>query len=197
MGHMLKHLNGSVLVVCTGNICRSPYIERALAQALADTSIEVTSAGTGALVGQPMDPQSVSRALAAGLAAPGIEGFVARQLTADMVRGADLIIAASRDHAGAAIQLSPRAMRYAFALPDLADLLDGASLNEINSARGATSVARVAAAAVARRGQAHPRQGESATIVDPYQQSEQVFDRMVEQINVHLPIVISALRGGH
>ena len=46
---------GSILVVCTGNVCRSPYIERRLRHELAGTGIEVTSAGTRALVGHDMD----------------------------------------------------------------------------------------------------------------------------------------------
>ena len=49
---------GSVLVVCTGNVCRSPYIERRLRHELAGTGIEVTSAGTRALVGRDMDAGS-------------------------------------------------------------------------------------------------------------------------------------------
>lgn len=184
--------NGQILVVCTGNICRSPYLERVLAAELAGTGIQVSSAGTGALVGQPMHVDSAKRALAAG-ADP--EGFLARQLTADMVRDADLVLAASRDHAGFATQLSPRALRYAFALPDLADLLVGATHREIAGSPGANQVARVAAAAMARRGEAHPRSGAAATIVDPYMQAAHVFDEMVRQINASLPIVVQALRG--
>jgi len=188
---MSDHLTGSVLVVCTGNVCRSPFIERSLAAALRDTQIRVSSAGTGALVGQGMDPGSARRGRAAGL---DVEDFRSRQVTVDMVREANLIIAASREHAGEVIALSPRAIKYAFSLPDLADLLDGASRNEINSALGATHVARVAATAVGRRGRAHPRQGDDALIVDPYLKDDRVFDAMVEQIDQHLPVVVAALR---
>ena len=41
-----------ILVVCVGNICRSPMAEVLLADALGDTG-RVSSAGIGALVGEP------------------------------------------------------------------------------------------------------------------------------------------------
>ncbi|GMA87571.1 hypothetical protein GCM10025868_28210 [Angustibacter aerolatus] len=46
-----------VLVVCTGNVCRSPLVERLLRQRLGTDAVDVSSAGTQALVGEPMtDP---------------------------------------------------------------------------------------------------------------------------------------------
>jgi protein-tyrosine phosphatase len=46
----------SVLVICTGNICRSPTAERRLRQLLPDKKID--SAGVGALVGHEADQQA-------------------------------------------------------------------------------------------------------------------------------------------
>ncbi|MCP5602776.1 protein tyrosine phosphatase, partial [Klebsiella pneumoniae] len=43
----------SILVVCTGNICRSPLAERILRKSLPGKKID--SAGTNALVGHPAD----------------------------------------------------------------------------------------------------------------------------------------------
>ncbi|EJL72843.1 protein-tyrosine-phosphatase [Variovorax sp. CF313] len=77
----------SVLVVCIGNICRSPMGEALIAAAL--PQLEVASAGVGALVGQPADP--IARQLMAerGL---DIESHRARQLTNLMCQQADLIL---------------------------------------------------------------------------------------------------------
>lgn len=47
----------SILVICTGNICRSPIAERVLRKALPGKKID--SAGIGALVGEPADPGAV------------------------------------------------------------------------------------------------------------------------------------------
>ena len=43
----------TILTVCTGNLCRSPAAERLLASKLGPT-VKVSSAGTHALVGQPI-----------------------------------------------------------------------------------------------------------------------------------------------
>ncbi|MGB1519557.1 MAG: glycine hydroxymethyltransferase, partial [Limisphaerales bacterium] len=51
-----------ILFVCTGNICRSPMAEGQLRSLLAqsgNTSIEVQSAGIGALAGQPPSQHAV------------------------------------------------------------------------------------------------------------------------------------------
>jgi len=57
----------SILTVCTGNVCRSPAVERLLSTELGPT-VQVSSAGTHALVGHP-----ISQPMAALLTASGIE----------------------------------------------------------------------------------------------------------------------------
>ncbi|AKU16100.1 hypothetical protein [Luteipulveratus mongoliensis] len=186
---------GRILVVCTGNICRSPYIERLLAAELRDTGIEVTSAGTGALVGAPMDPESEKRLMAAG--GDGT-GFVARQLTDEMVRETDLVLTATREHRTEVVQLEPKGLRKVFAVADLSDLTEGMSaadaepsfLDDPNDSR----VARIISAAARRRGEIHARTGEEAAIVDPFRRGPEVFDQMAAQIAVLLPNVIRVFR---
>lgn len=77
----------SVLVVCVGNICRSPTGERLFKRALPD--LDVRSAGLGALVGHAADKTASEVAAAQGLS---LEGHQAQQLTADMCRNVDLIL---------------------------------------------------------------------------------------------------------
>ena len=184
--------SGHVLVVCTGNICRSPYIERLLAHELGGTGITVSSAGTGALVGNPVDPGSVSLLTASGVNA---QDFAARQITTDMVREADLVIGATREHLGPVVQLAPRALRYSFALTDLSDLLDEVSDHDIDVAAGDNRVAKVAAAAISRRGTVNPRRPEESGIVDPFRRDTTVFTRMASQVGDSLPVIVEALRG--
>lgn len=182
---------GHVLVVCTGNVCRSPYIERVLAHELSGTGISVSSAGTGALVGQPIDPQSAHRIAATGA---DVDGFAARQVTREDIAAADLVIAVTRSHVDAVVELNPRALRSTFSLPDLSDLLAEARSSDIDAAPGPNRVAKVAATAVLMRGRAHPRQWSASGITDPFRQKSEVFDQMVWEIQETLPAVVRALR---
>ncbi|RTR05027.1 low molecular weight protein-tyrosine-phosphatase [Halomonas nitroreducens] len=93
-----------LLVVCTGNICRSPVGEALLRRAL--PHCRVASAGLGALVGEGMEPRARRLAEADGL---DVGGHVARQLDASMVRAADLVLVMSES------QRLAIAERYPFA----------------------------------------------------------------------------------
>lgn len=84
------------LVVCTGNICRSPMGEYLLRERLADRpTVEVASAGIGALVGHPADPTAVEI-----MAENGIDATAhrARQITAQMLADTDLVLAMDNSH---------------------------------------------------------------------------------------------------
>lgn len=87
-----------ILVVCLGNICRSPTAEavlRAKAEA-AGLAIEVDSAGTGAWhLGDPPHPPMVRAARAAGY---GMDGLRARRLERGDFDRFDLILAADEEN---------------------------------------------------------------------------------------------------
>lgn len=78
----------SILVVCTGNICRSPIGERLLQQKL--PTFTIASAGICALAGHPADSQAQKIAAMYGLS---LADHVARPLTATLMRQYDLILA--------------------------------------------------------------------------------------------------------
>lgn len=182
---------GRILVVCTGNVCRSPYIHLRLAHDLADLGIEVESAGTGALVGYPVDPGSAALLDAAGV--PWSE-FRARHLTAPIVERADLVLTATRTHRRAVVQEVPAALRKTFALTDFADLVEGLHPDDIEHVRGRSLVARVAAAAADRHHLVHARTDEDADIVDPFRRGREVFARMERDTVPSLDIVVRTLR---
>jgi protein-tyrosine phosphatase len=94
----------NVLVVCTGNICRSPTAEIVLRKTLLHRQIEVVSAGLSAVAGHGM-----CQSAAAVLKRNGHEDFVhvARQLDASMVRRADLILAMEIAQIRAIVTASP------------------------------------------------------------------------------------------
>jgi len=105
-----------VLVVCTGNICRSPAAERWLA-ALSDGSVSVASAGVAALVGADIDPAMAALMSAAGLR---VDGFAARQLTPPMIRHADLVLTMTASHRRWVVGRVPAAVRKTYTLLELA-----------------------------------------------------------------------------
>lgn len=83
----------SVLVVCTGNICRSPTAERRLRQLLPHMKID--SAGVGALVGHEADQQASLIAEKHGLS---LEGHKGQQFSAQLARQYDLILVMEQSH---------------------------------------------------------------------------------------------------
>lgn len=113
----------TVLLVCTGNVCRSPAAERVLAARLAGTGVRVVSAGTRAVVGAPASDPMVPLVEAAG---GTLDGFVARQLTAELVDGADLVLTMTREHRATVSVLSPAAVRRTATLREAAHLLRAA-----------------------------------------------------------------------
>jgi len=183
-----RRCDGGVLAVCTGNVCRSPFIERLLALAL-PPSFTVSSAGTAALVGEQMDPRAAAQVRLHG-GEP--EGFVARQLTTEMVAEADLVLTATRAHRAEVVSLWPRAMSYAFTLGDLGDLTQGlpaAARKDVDA-----PLAREAARTLAgRRGLVPPRRPKEVDIIDPYGREDRVFAAMADQIVRALPPVVRLL----
>ena len=168
----------TVLHVCTGNICRSPIAEHLTREGLrtrlgddADRFV-VGSAGTWGHTGAPMEPFALST-----LASYGVDGaaFRARELTVEHVRGADLVLGASREHRAAAVRLLPRASARTFTLREFGRLvsqLDPADLPGGDVVERARALVRAAAG---RRGMVPPDAPEDDDLTDPYQGPEQGF----------------------
>ncbi|MFJ5328900.1 arsenate reductase/protein-tyrosine-phosphatase family protein [Pectobacterium versatile] len=92
----------SILVVCVGNICRSPTGERLLKQALPEKKI--ASAGLGALVGKPADATATEVANQHNLS---LEGHQAQQLTSTLCRQFDLILVMEKEHIDGVCRIVP------------------------------------------------------------------------------------------
>src|SRR5437764_1146040 len=147
-----------VLVVCTGNIYRSPLAACLLRQRLfgAGQAVRLSSAGTRAVPGKPL-----AAAAASFLAGRGADASatVSRRLTVGMVDSADLVLGAATEHREAAVRLSPvRAMSRAFTLREFARLVQaGDAAGLVDPAARFEALVRAAAA---RRGTAVARRGE-------------------------------------
>jgi len=92
-----------ILVVCVGNICRSPVGEYLLRDAL--PGVDITSAGIGALVGHAADETATDVAAANGIS---LDGHIARQFTPAIGAGQDLILVMEAGHKREIERLSPQ-----------------------------------------------------------------------------------------
>lgn len=101
----------SILIVCTGNICRSPTAERLMRQALPHKKI--SSAGVVALTGHIADENAVEIARHYNIS---LDGHIARQLTSSLCHQHDLILVMEQQHIEAVTQILPevrgKTMRY-------------------------------------------------------------------------------------
>ena len=106
-----------VLVLCTGNICRSPMAEAMLRARLAarDVPAVVSSAGT-ATEGEPAADEVLEL-----LRARGLDGSAhrSRRLDADLLADADLVLAMARLHVRDATLADPGAFTRTFTLKEL------------------------------------------------------------------------------
>ncbi len=84
----------NILVVCTGNICRSPTGEYLLKKELGP-DFNVMSAGLGALVDNPAHEISQKIALQHGI---DMSAHRARQINLDILKWADLILVMENGH---------------------------------------------------------------------------------------------------
>jgi protein-tyrosine phosphatase len=113
-----------ILTVCTGNICRSPVAERLLQAGLDQVmpgGFVVTSAGTRAMVGDPMQPLSGDIVRTYG---GNPDGFVSRQLTSKILRGVDLVLTMTSGHRGEVLQLDASLLKRTFTIREFARMLE-------------------------------------------------------------------------
>jgi protein-tyrosine phosphatase len=103
----------NILIVCVGNICRSPAAEALLAHKLEGKGLTISSAGIGALVGNPMDKTAHEV-----LNDHGVEhaSHRARQVDSEMLHRADLILVMEQSHVQHIRQIAPEVHGKTFLL---------------------------------------------------------------------------------
>jgi protein-tyrosine-phosphatase len=115
-----------VLLVCTGNACRSPMAagllehllaERAAAGDMRAAQVRVSSAGTHAPAGSPATPDAVEACAELGV---DIAAHRARQATAEILSAADLILVMEPFHLAGVFARDAQAARKAILLTEFA-----------------------------------------------------------------------------
>lgn len=102
-----------LLVVCVGNICRSPMAACLLEEQLAGRGITVASAGISALVDAPMDPLALAVLEQHGHHPPPHR---AQQLQCQHLQEADLVLVLEKQMADAVLRIAPEARGRVFVL---------------------------------------------------------------------------------
>lgn len=187
-----------VLFVCTGNVCRSPFMER-LARARIDAAlgtmrdrIEVTSRGTGALIGSPMTDETAAVLREYG-GDPG--EFRSKQLTAADIEVADLVLTAERSHRGQVVTEVPRAAARTATAREFARLLNGITVADLVPAGAdpAEQLRFAAARAFERRGFVPAAEPADDDIPDPYRRPRERYLESAALIEAALTVPLSLL----
>jgi protein-tyrosine phosphatase len=173
-----------ILTVCTGNICRSPLAAQLLRTGIDGLDVTLSSAGTGALIGRAMDDRAAQYSRQFG---GHPDEHIARQVTVENLRDTDLVLALSREHRRAVVELLPRASRFTFTLREFARLLDTLNRDDRDDiAAQPDQHARLSILveiAAANRGVAErPDDPADDDVVDPYRQDDAVYAESARQL---------------
>lgn len=173
-----------VMFVCTGNVCRSAYAERALATALAEGPaagrVTVTSMGT-----QPNQALGVPRTLQRLGAQEGVVGLEThrpRALVPHELGQAHLILTATAEHMDRVLHDAPQCMMRTFTMLEFAQLvvlLDSQEPGWLEPGMGVPAMARAAAR---HRSKVHAADGR-LDLPDPFGKAEEDYRQMVDRVH--------------
>jgi protein-tyrosine phosphatase len=188
----------AVLFVSTGNVCRSPIAERLAEHELAAAvgtdaeAFRFSSAGTWGHDGAPMEPHA--RAVLAERGARA-SGFVARELLAEQIVLADLVLTASAEQSHQVRLIDPAAADRVFTLPEFARLAEEVELESGGRSPAARARALVGAVAALRR--RRPSAAPPPDIADPYGAPLHVFRLCADEIADCLRTLVGRVAASH
>jgi protein-tyrosine phosphatase len=106
-----------ILVVCTGNVCRSPMAEALLGHRLAERGAAATVRSAGLLAsGQPVTEEVIELMRDRQL---DVADHLSRMIEADMIATADLVLGMTREHVRETTLLVPGSFVRTFTLKEL------------------------------------------------------------------------------
>jgi protein-tyrosine phosphatase len=184
----------SILIVCTGNVCRSPMAEGFLRAALERPPFQspvIASAGIVGWAGSSAVPEAIAVAAERGI---DISRHVARRLLRAHITAADLIVAMAVEHRDAIVGAVPEAGSRSFTLKELVRLLEALPPFPSSDTPRAELRERVATAADMRcQGfEGNPRDED---LVDPIGMSMETFRAVAWEIDEWCRRLVEGLFG--
>jgi protein-tyrosine phosphatase len=183
-----------LLIVCTGNICRSPIADGLLVTRLVPLGggIEVRSAGTWGRKGSPATPEAVSAAAQHGI---DIQAHRSSTFTADLADRADLIITMTSEQAEEVLAEAPDAGPKTFTLKELVAILR--SLPPVPSGNPTRDglLRRIADAAGARSAAGYGAPAD-LDVADPLGLSETMYRAIAKELEGLVDELMRGLVGG-
>ncbi|PPF82210.1 hypothetical protein C5B96_09660 [Subtercola sp. Z020] len=203
-----------IVMVCEGNICRSPLAEQLMRSRLGEAglyaAVTVSSGGLGALVGSAMDATAAEQSRRYR-GRP--DDFRARQLRSAIVNPADLVLTMTRAQRDDVVQRYPRILQRTFTLVEFAKLLalDAVDLPESNS-DFASVAAQLAASGLPERApeiagmlrdrtrsyarlRSRARLQADDDIADPYRRDPQVHEAVAQKISLATAQIVHNFAG--
>lgn len=183
-----------ILVVCAGNICRSPVAAQLLAAGLED-DIQVSSAGLDAMVGYGLDPDMAAAMRRAGIIP---QPHRAKRLNSWLLEVADLVLTMDRSQRSRVLEMAPLALHRTFPLREFAlacaTLRDSGELSWPARSAQESRLQELTARAGGR--DAVTPADSDVVIDDPYRGTLAEHDRAVLQIAEAVSAILDAVRRG-
>ena len=182
----------AVLVVCTGNVCRSPmaegFLRAALERRFGHAAPAVSSAGTAGWEGSGAMDEAIEAAAERGV---DISDHVARRLVPGMASAADLVVCMAAEHRDAISANEPAAAPRAFTLKELTGLLETSTGGRAGEPDALP--VRIAAADAARRAGAGDHV--DADIADPLGSPLEVYRAVAWELDTWSERLVDATYG--
>ena len=183
----------TVLIVCTGNICRSPMAEgflRDRSERWLDGAVRVRSSGTLAREGMAPTPDAVRAAAERGI---DVSALQASALDAGVVERSDLILTMTSEHWDEVLVLVPEAFPKTFTLKEIVELLRALPAPSRSPSRQ-TLLQRIAVAHRLRNDRKAPSIGDM-DVSDPLGLSEETYRAVAWEIEGLVDALVEGLFG--